>query len=361
MKNLVEKFKALDKRVQIGAGIGAAIVVILVIALVIAMNGNPDNNGDTQKGTESEFLTEENGSEVLGDENVGTEEIGTEEVQGTEEIQQTETEMNTDSESNANVNTDTGVKDSEVESENNQSGTTAPDSEEEDILGQGTKDNPYLETPDSDNMTVKTVEIAAGKTVHYGIYRVSGMYLTIENANAYVIYDGKTYNSSNGKVSFKVETDAVASDAIYFEIGNKGSAPAAFTLKFTNPTGTQMNPTKIDNVTKSGNTFDLSLADGNTTGYYYKYKAQTTGTIKFYISSFSSKVSSAEALMSVTNNNTSQQKTFSEDEVLVDANGNKYILMDVTAGDEVIINISTTGAGRVKYPAADIKWVAQYQ
>lgn len=361
MKNLVEKFKALDKRVQIGAGIGVAVVVILVIALVIASSGKLDKNTDSQKNTESEFHTEGQSSELLGAENLGTEEIETEEVQGTEEIQETETEMDADTEVNADTDKDTEANTSEAESENNQSGTTTPSSEEEDILGQGTKDNPYLETPDSDNMTVKTVEIAAGKTVHYGIYRVSGMYLTIENANAYVIYDGKTYNASNGKVSFKVETDAVASDAIYFEIGNKGSASATFTLKFTNPTGTQMNPTKIDNVTKSGNTFDLSLADGNTTGYYYKYKAQTTGTIKFYISSFTSKTASAEGLMSVTNNNTSQQKTFSEDEVLVDANGNKYILMDVTAGDEVIINISTTGAGRVKYPAADIKWVAQYQ
>ena len=269
-------------------------------------------------------------------------------MQETEDMQ--ETEMGTE------------VEDTEVESENNnQSENTIQNSEEEEILGQGTSDNPYLETPDVNNMTVTTVEIPVGKTLHYGIYRVSGMYLTIENPNAYVIYDGETYNASNGKVSFKVVSDAIASDAIYFEIGNKGTTPTSFTLKFTNPTGTQMNPTKIDNVTESGNSFDVSLETGNTTGHYYKYIAQTTGTIKFYISSFSSKKTSAEGVISVTNNKTSQQKTFSEDDVLLDANDEKYILMDVTAGDELIIIVSATGAGRDKYPAADIKWVAKYQ
>ena len=69
MKNLVEKFQMLDKRAQIGIGVGAAVVVILVIVLVIAMSGKTDQNKDTQKGTESEFLTEENGSEVLATEN----------------------------------------------------------------------------------------------------------------------------------------------------------------------------------------------------------------------------------------------------------------------------------------------------
>lgn len=51
-KEIVEKFKGLDKKVQIGIGAGAAAVVILIIALIIAFGGNKPAGGSTQGGTQ---------------------------------------------------------------------------------------------------------------------------------------------------------------------------------------------------------------------------------------------------------------------------------------------------------------------
>lgn len=357
---MIEKFKALDKKAQIGIGVGAAVVVIAIIAIIVVLVTGGSDKGkkdgtETETGNVTEVFGTEKGTEDVT-EVFGTEaetEFGTE--VGTEVG--TETEM-TESESQSQVQVQ---QPEDVEGVAQQPITTKPDGEE--ILGVGTADTPYMETPDLNTMSLTTVSIPAGKTVHYGIYRVSGMYLTINDPNAYVIYNGTTYNASNGKVSFKVVSDALASDAVYFEIGNKGSSSATFTLKFSNPTGTQMNPSKIDSITTAGNSFSLSLASGNTTGYYYKYTAQSTGTIKFYVSSFSSSTSGAEAGMQVTNKTAigNPQRTFLDENVQVDENGNKYILMDVTAGDVLEIIVAATGSGRVRYPAADITWTAQYQ
>jgi len=64
--------------------------------------------------------------------------------------------------------------------------------------------------------------------------------------------------------------------------------------------------------------------------------------------------------MTITNNRSMEQHTFLEDEVLTDENGKKYILLDVTAGDEIIVIVSAKAINN-KYPAADITWVAEYQ
>ena len=106
---------------------------------------------------------------------------------------------------------------------------TNPDGVE--IYGSGTSADPYIDTPNADTHTVKTLTIPAGKSVFYSIYRVGGRILTINDTNAFVVCDGTKHSAQGGKVSFKV-VDALASDAVTFEIGNTG-ADASFTLVFT--------------------------------------------------------------------------------------------------------------------------------
>ncbi len=233
--------------------------------------------------------------------------------------------------------------DPEGESSNDENSSEGENSEPE-ILGQGSKDDPYYEIPTED-LTVTTVEVPAGQSMFYGIYRVGGTILKIKSDNAYVICDGKRYDSKNGKVSFTIP-DALASEAIMFEIGNKGSTAESFVIEFSNATGSQMNPAEVESM---GDEFEISLKEGQSTGYYYRYIAEKAGTIRFYIDATEASV------MIVTNNRNSAQRTSADD-----STEDGYFEIVVEEGDEIIINVGATPSKRGKYPATTITWHGEF-
>lgn len=226
--------------------------------------------------------------------------------------------------------------------------------EGQEIIGAGSKSQPYLETPSSD-MTLKTVEVPAGKALYYDIYRVGGMYLEINDADAYVIYEGTRYDAYDGTVGFTVGS-ALASDAVSFQIGNSGTVAKSFELSFYNLYGTFENPEYIDSFTKP-QWINTSLYEGNDKGYTYKYIAEKDGTIRFYVNN-----SLDEFIFSVTRNMYSGgdiipvQKTF--DDVKSDSNGN-YIEIEVLKGESVVIAVSSYPMGSY-YPAAEVLWYGTY-
>ena len=221
--------------------------------------------------------------------------------------------------------------------------TTQPTSSSSEMIGAGSKSEPYLEHP-TENMTVTTVSIPSGSSVYYGIYRVGGMVLTIENANAYVVCDGTRYEASGGKVTFTVP-NALASDAVIFEIGNKGAA-ASFTLTFNNQKGSYMSPVVISTLE---DTKTISLPKDAETGYYYRYVASQSGKLRLYMTA------SVDSVMVATNNRNSAQRT-TEADALTDTNGKTYIELDVQVGDEIQIQVAAQPNKRGKYPATDISW-----
>ncbi len=216
------------------------------------------------------------------------------------------------------------------------------------ILGQGSKDQPYMEYPTED-MSVQTVSVPAGKSLHYNIYRVGGMVLTINSSSAYVVCDGVRYDANGGAVSFEVPA-ALASDSVSFEIGNTGSSATSFTLWFTNTTGSYMNPVSVSSITGDKS---VSLSEGADTGYYYRYYAEKSGKLRLYMSA------STDSMMLATNNRNSAQRT-SEADVQTDANGKTYIELEVEAGDEILIQVGAKPNKRGKYPATNITWYGKY-
>ena len=198
-------------------------------------------------------------------------------------------------------------------------------------------------------MTLTTVSIPAGKTLYYGIYRVGNMILTINDANAYVIEsNGTRHNASGGKVSFTVE-DALASDYVLFQIGNNSGSAKSFTIKFSNPTGSYQNPTTA----KMSSNITVNLSAGDSDGHWYKYIAERTGKIRFYLLT----APESNGLI-VTNNRNSAQRT-TEADAQVDSQGT-YIEIDVQQGDEILINVAAKPNNRGKYPAATITWCGKY-
>ncbi len=217
----------------------------------------------------------------------------------------------------------------------------------EEIFGAGSATQPYLEIPavNGNSMTITTVTIPSGKSLFYGIYRVGGMILTINNANAYVVCNGTRYDAQGGTLTMTVPA-ALASDAVTFEIGNTG-ADASFTLTFTNAVGSQPNPVIISSM---GSDNTISLAAGDSDGYYYKYIAESSGTIRFTMTA------TVDSILYVTNNRNSAQRTTEADIV----EGTNYIEMEVNAGDELIILVGAKPNMRNQYPATTITWNGKY-
>ena len=378
MKSLLEKIKSLDKRIVIGIGAAAVVVVAVIIALVIVLGGRSDSDDSLNGDTGDAIDGTDNVSDVVSDDESDTD-PDSESVNDIESDTETDSDTDTSDSDTMVEEDDTTGDEATVSTEtdpitpvtNVVSGSTAPQTSApsvttkpevttqqtlttnpsgEEILGQGSSGNPYLEIP-GDDMTLTTVSIPAGKSLFYDIYRVGGMILTVNNANAYIVCDGTRYDAKGGVVSFKVP-NALASDSVSFEIGNKGSSAASFKLIFANPTGSYANPTIISTL---GGSISLSLEEGNEVGHFYKYKAAKNGTIRFYITE-----SSVDSMLAVTNNNSMVQRT-TESDVLTDESGRTYVELEVKSGDELIINIGAKPNKRGKYPAADIKWMAEYK
>ncbi|MBE6682933.1 MAG: hypothetical protein E7595_02135 [Ruminococcaceae bacterium] len=240
-------------------------------------------------------------------------------------------------------------EESEIDTEDESSEHSDTSEPEPEILGSGTADDPYLVIPDPENMTAETFETAANSSEYYAIYRVGGMYLTIEDEDAYVICDGVKYEAKKGKVSFLVPS-AMATEAIIFEIGNNASESKIFSLSFANIEGSHQNPEKVNTLEDE---HSVSLEAEDSTGYYYRYVAEKEGIIKFAVTA------DVDSVMLVTNNRNSAQRTTEADGSVGD-DGTMYVEIEVQAGDEIIINVGAKPNKRGKYPAANISWTAEY-
>lgn len=226
--------------------------------------------------------------------------------------------------------------------------------EGEEIIGAGSKSQPYLETPSSD-MTVTTVKIPAGKALYYDIYRVGGKYLEINDADAYVIYEGSRYDAYDGCVSFVVGS-ALASDAVSFQIGNAGSTAKSFEICFYDLYGSYDNPEIIDSFTKP-EWITTVLYAGDDSGYTYRYTAEKNGTLRFYVNnSLDEFLFSATRVMYSDGMEIPVQKTF--DDVKSDNNGN-YIELEVLKGETITIAVSSYPMGSY-YPAVEVQWYGTY-
>ncbi len=346
MDKFIEKIKGIDKKILIGVAVAAVVLIIAIVAVVIGSGDKPVSSSNDKESTSSTdaFNADINENED-GSNNEESSSLEDESSTGEEESSSLEDESASNDSQNADSNDNTGGT-SAVQQ------PTATNPAGEEILGAGSKDQPYLEYP-GDDFAVKTVSIPAGKELYYDIYRVGGMYLTIEDSNAYVICEGTKYTAKNGKVSFKVP-NALASDSVSFQIGNSGSTAKSFTIKFANLKGSYANPEKI---TKLDGNIEKSLAAGVETGYYYKYNAEKTGTIRFCIVE-----QSAKSILVVTNNRNSTQRTTEvEEDVLTDENGKQYIEIEVQKGDELVINVGALPNKRGKYPAVEITWCGEYK
>lgn len=340
----------------------ALLLVFVMLLTAVACGKKEPANADPETPKESnENISNDNDEPNADDETSSDpEEEGSSDEESTSDEDAND---NKDNSSDKNNNSSSGNKNNNSGSNNNSSSgnkkptatqlATATNPSGEEILGAGSKNEPYLEIPDK-NFTVTTAKVPAGKVLYYSIYRVGGMILTINDANAYVVCDGKTYTAKNGKVSFQVP-DGLKSDTIDFEIGNKGSSAKSFKLVFTNVLGSIDNPKKLDSISKD---IKISLAAEDNDGYTYKYTAEKTGKIRFYMTATKDSMLSATVVKS--GNIPVQYSTEVPEDVKTDSKGKEYIEVEVKKGEEITITVCALPNKRFKYPATEITWHGEY-
>lgn len=120
--------------------------------------------------------------------------------------------------------------------------------------------------------------IAAGDTVTFNAYGVSGTILTIYDEDAIVTYGGEDYEAVDGLVEVSV-TSSNRRMPVEFQLTNGGDEDKTFELEFVYPVGSQQNPEKIS---ESASIF-AEIEEGNSQGYFVNFTAPADGIFSFTI------------------------------------------------------------------------------
>lgn len=114
------------------------------------------------------------------------------------------------------------------------------------------------------------VTVAPGQLVYYHLYRLDDMFLTVNHATSYVVYNGKTYEGTKGFTVHCPDTYTPAAMAF----GNSGTTTRTYTVTLEAPRGSFNNP------------YDLKLEEfttkvdaGNDQGVYYLFTAEEDGKL----------------------------------------------------------------------------------
>lgn len=211
--------------------------------------------------------------------------------------------------------------------------------------GDGSKGNPY-------NMigTEFDAVIPGEGLVYYQMYKVNGMVLTINDADAYVVYGDEEYKAEDGVVTVPLVIPDTYTPA-EFAIGNTSKEEKTFKVSLGYPAGTQGNPMEL-----ALGEFTAKVAAGNDQGVYYTYTATETGVFTVTLLSATEGITYDYSLYNL---NTYAMRTLGT-EGTADANGNKTVSVEVNAGDVVQVSVGTLPNEENEYPAGEFKLMAAF-
>ncbi len=203
---------------------------------------------------------------------------------------------------------------------------TEPSEKEELIVAEpGSAELPYAESIADLPDTRSSVEIPGGKTASYQLFVTEDAVLTIKDADAYVIYGDKTYESKEGVVTVTIPKGNVP---VSLKIGNKAAAAKAFDLSADYPLGSQNRPEAIDTIDQ----IQLQLGGNLGAVRYYVWTASEYGKLTM-------KAEGAKIDMTITSTNANGVT-----KVVTGTTTEDGTTIDVEPTDEVVICISITPA-----------------
>ena len=225
------------------------------------------------------------------------------------------------------------------------------------IFGSGTKDDPYVDTPNVDTNILKTLIIPANSSVYYSVYRVVGKDITINNASAYIVYEGTKYAATGGKVNFVVKepNQYLPNSPVLFEIGNTSSSPVSLDLIFADVEGSWELSESVNALQKNTTHFDASKEQSE---IYYEYVATQSGTLHFY---FTETIEATDNFTFYVQNNTGATVQKANDDDLTEADDDIYeVELSVNKGDHIKIFFTNNKKGRT-FMETNIEWYAEYK
>lgn len=218
---------------------------------------------------------------------------------------------------------------------------------------------PELEKPGSnaDNPieigSVRSFEVTVepGQLVYYHLYRVDQMYLSIQNKDAYAVYNQRTYKANGGSVGFSLSTPDTYTPA-QVAFGNTGTETITYTVYLNPLQGTINNP-----YTLNLGEFDTKVYSGNDQGVYYTYKATEDGLFTIKCLSINPDVKYDYSLYNL---NTYAMRTMREDG-MEDAEGDDTVSIYARKGNSIQVIVSTLPDSSNSYPAANFTSLASFQ
>lgn len=199
----------------------------------------------------------------------------------------------------------------------------------------GTSGNPYVHSG-SDSFSV---DVEAGQTVYYSLYGAEGLELTVSGSSLKLACNEKEYTPSNGKIAFAIPADASSPVSMVFS--NTGSKKETYKVSFKSPEGSAANP-----ITMKDGTTTVKLAEGNSRGMHYLYKATGEGTLTLEC------INTVNYTVTIKNLNGNESGTLDKN--------NKKVTIDVRKNDQIQI-IVTAVAKDGKYPATEAKLKTTFQ
>lgn len=213
------------------------------------------------------------------------------------------------------------------------------------IAPAGTVGNPIQVSLSSVPGSFKTVSVPAGQTIYYDIFGANKTIMTVEDENAFIVYNEKTYTPENGVISLYVESMNPRMP-VSVQVGNSGSADKAVELSFNALLGSYGNPVVLTDISA----FTTSLEANNYEGYYYQWVATGSGTVTFKVGSVTA---GAVADVRLSSDGSDDVPWLSDG--AVDENGDPIVKMDVKQGDKVLIQVVVQpDETTFEVPAADI-------
>ena len=183
----------------------------------------------------------------------------------------------------------------------------------------GSESRPYNLSVENNALT-----IPAGKTVYYVLYRAMNLMASVTGSDIKIEYEGTEYTpDADGKISFPF----IGTDMNYVatvKITSTGAADSEIDFLIEAFPGTLGNPYEIETDDLGEEISNTGVTKGETV--YYTFKAETAGTLTLTVTS-----ADTHAAMQ---NNSYQVSTSSE--------GTMTISLEVAAGDEVSINLTSS-------------------
>lgn len=278
----------------IGLIAGLACVIVLIVLMLTMCSGNGDHQEDlpqNPQATEDTTVTTEEATEA-------TTEATEETTEATEETTAPTTGGNSTPGGTSGYVPDSGSDDEDDEDEGS-SGPTV-----ENAPAAGSENSPYVEQISKFPEEAASVSIPANGSQNYLIYGAEGGVLTIEDADAYVIYQGKTYEpdeygivsvaisaeETKSKTAAAAETEEgdTAQSAVVLpqaiKIGSKSAAAKSFRMLFHAPLGDARNPEVVEAV-DGVISMEAHLEAGDSDGYTFSYTPEKTCRLLLQVTS----------------------------------------------------------------------------